>query len=135
MFMLDTDTCIFVMNSHHEALRTRFEQNADRICISAITHAELCFGVAHSSRIAENSRELESFCVDLDIFPYNTRAGIDYGEIRHALTLRGHLIGANELLIASHARSLGATLVTNDQQEFRRVPELKIENWLVNCPR
>lgn len=130
MFMLDTDTCIFVINRRHEALRERFEQNADRICISSITHAELCFGVAHSARVAKNSAELEAFCLDLDILPFDGPAGMHYGDIRHVLTDSGLLIGANDLLIAGHARSVGATLITNNLKEFQRVPELSIENWL-----
>ncbi len=130
MFMLDTDICIFIMNSRHEVLQKRFEQYADRICISSITHAELCFGVAHSLRVEENTAELESFCLDLEILSFDRPAGIHYGGIRQVLTERGHLIGANDLLIASHARSVGATLVTNNVKEFCRVPELEIENWL-----
>ena len=119
MFMLDADTCIFIMNDRLEALRTRLENRADNICISAITHAELCFGVEHSSRIESNKAELEAFCLDLDIAPYDLRAGTHYGEIRQLLTSEGSLIGANDLLIASHARSLNATLVTNNVKEFK----------------
>ena len=107
MFMLDTD-----------------------ICISAITHAELRFGAVHSARVEENTRELEAFCLDLDILPFDSAAGVHYGEIRQALVRRGRPIGANDLLIAAHARSAGATLVTNNEGEFGRVPGLRMENWL-----
>ena len=129
-FMLDTDICIFVMNNRHEVLQKRFEQYADRICVSSITHAELCLAVARSLRVEENTAELEAFCRDLEILPFDRPAGIHYGGMRQVLAERGHLIGANDLLIASHARSVGATLVTNNVKEFRRVPELEIENWL-----
>lgn len=132
--MLDTDICIFVMNHRHEVLRKRFEQNADHICISSITHAELCFGVAHSLRADQNTAELEAFCLNLEILPFDRSAGVHYGWIRQMLTERGHPIGANDLLIASHARSIGATLVTNNVKEFRRVPELEVENWLSEIP-
>jgi len=130
MFMLDTDICIYLINERDEALRERFEANTSGICISAITHAELRYGAAHSARVEENTREIEAFCLDLDILPFDVTAGVHYGEIRQALVRRGQPIGANDLLIAAHARSAGATLVTNNEGEFGRVPGLRLENWL-----
>ena len=130
MFMLDTDLCIYLINERDGALKAKFESNAGDICISSITYAELCFGVAHSKRVERNSRELDAFCLDLDILPFDTQAGVHYGDIRHALSRPGRLIGANDLLIAGHARSLGAVLVTNNEREFGRVPDLVTENWL-----
>ncbi len=130
MFMLDTDSCIFVMNRRDEALGRKFVENASQICISSITHAELCFGVAHSAHIERNAAALDEFCFNLDIQSYPVDAGAYYGRIRHALTAQGNLIGANDLLIASHALSLGAILVTGNEREFCRVPDLKFENWL-----
>ena len=130
MFMLDTDQCIYLINERDQALKEKFEANAGEICISSITCAELCFGVAHSTRVERNSRELDAFCLDLDILPFDTEAGVHYGAIRHALSQPGRLIGANDLLIAGHARSIGATLVTNNEREFGRVPDLATENWL-----
>ena len=118
MFMLDTDICIYLINERDELLRNKFEANARTICISSITYAELCFGAAHSARVDDNRRELEDFCRDLDIQPFDAAAGIHYGEIRQALAQRGRAIGANDLLIAAHARSVGATLVTNNASEF-----------------
>ena len=128
--MLDTDVCIHLINERDEALRGRFETHAAEICISSITHAELRYGVAHSARIKDNARELDAFCLDLEILPFGADAGDHYGEIREALTRRGRLIGANDLLIAAHARAVGATLVTNNEAEFGRVPDLKVVNWL-----
>ena len=133
MFMLDTDMCIYLINERDEALREKFESNAHAICISSITYAELCFGAAHSARVEDNVQELEAFCLDLDILPFDAAAGIHYGEIRQALTQRGRVIGANDLPIAAHARSASATLVTTNEEEFGRVPELRIENWLLDA--
>ena len=130
MFMLDTDVCIDIINERDAALRGRFEAHAAEICISSITYAELCYGVAHSARSADNARELDAFRLDLDILPFGADAGEHYGEIREALTRSGRLIGANDLLIAAHARAAGTTLVTNNEAEFRRVPDLKVINWL-----
>ncbi|MYE82729.1 MAG: type II toxin-antitoxin system VapC family toxin [Gammaproteobacteria bacterium] len=135
MFMLDTDLCIYLINERDQALRGKFVSNARAICTSSITYAELCFGAAHSARIEENMREVEAFCVDLDILPFDATAGTHYGEIRQALTQGGRIIGANDLLIAAHARSAGATLVTNNEREFGRVPGLQMENWLAETSR
>ena len=129
MFMLDTNICIYLINERDGALRQRFEANAGEICVSAITYAELCYGVTHSARVARNARELEAFRLDLDVVAFDDRAGRHYGEIRHALARRGQPIGANDLLIAAHALSVDATLVTNNAGEFRRVPNLRVENW------
>ncbi len=129
MYMLDTNICIYVINQRDEALRERFEEHAAKICISSITCAELCYGVANSERVEENGRVLEGFLHDLSILPFGVDAAAHYGEIRHALRRRGRPIGANDLFIAAHARSLDATLVTNDQGEFGRVPDLRVENW------
>ena len=129
MFMLDTNICIYLINRRDGVLRQRFEAHARDICISSITYAELCYGVAHSTRTAANARELEAFRLDLDILPFDREAGEHYGEIRQALAKRGQPIGANDLLIAAHARSANATLVTNNAREFERVPDLRMENW------
>ena len=130
--MLDTNICIYVINERDDGVLERFELHAAGICISSITYAELCYGVVNSAHIERNRRELEAFRLDLKILPFGAEAGAHYAEIRHALRQRGTPIGANDLhlLLAAHARSLGATLVTNNRSEFDRVPELRVENWV-----
>ena len=135
MFMLDTDMCIYLINERDQALRRKFEENASSVCISSITYAELCFGVAHSARVEENQRELQAFCLDLDILPFDAGAGVRYGQIRQELVRRGRTIGANDLLIAAHASGAHATLVTNNEREFGRVQGLPLENWLAETSR
>ena len=130
MFMLDTDMCIYLINDRDQTLRARFEATTASVVISSITYAELRYGVAHSQRAESNARELQTFCRDLDILPFGSDAGAHYGEIHHALARQGRAIGANDLLIAAHARCVDATLVTNNEAEFRRVPSLEVENWL-----
>lgn len=129
MYMLDTNICIYLINQRDAALRQHFEVHSSEICISSITYAELYYGVANSARVEQNARELASFRLDLEILAFGEEAGTHYGEIRHTLRQRGQPIGANDLLIAAHARSVGATLVTNNPGEFGRVPGLRIENW------
>ena len=96
--------CIYVINERDDALRVRFEAHSAEICISSITYAELCYGVANSVRVAENTRELEAFRLDLEILPFGEDAAAHYGEVRHALRKSGQPIGANDLFIAAHAR-------------------------------
>ena len=128
--MLDTNICIYVINEGDESVRERFEEHAPEICISSITYAELCYGVVNSTHIERNTLELDGFRLDLEILPFGEDAGMHYAEIRRALRRRGTPIGANDLLLAAHARSLGAMLVTNNRSEFDRVPELRVENWV-----
>jgi tRNA(fMet)-specific endonuclease VapC len=130
MFMLDTNMCIYVINERDPKLSQHFEAHADTLCISSICLAELEYGVAHSERVTDNRRELADFVKDLDILPFDEAGAEHYGDIRQALTKEGSLIGANDLLIAAHARSIDATLVTNNEREFRRVPKLSVRNWL-----
>jgi tRNA(fMet)-specific endonuclease VapC len=135
MFMLDTDMCIYLINERDQALRRKFEENASSVCISSITYAELRFGVEHSARVEQNRSELQAFCLDLDILPFDAEAGARYGQIRQELVRRGQTIGANDLLIAAHASGAHATLVTNNEREFGRVHGLRIENWLAETGR
>ncbi len=130
MFMLDTNICVYVMNESDPALRDHFVLNTGSLCISSIAYAELSYGVVHSRRVKHNQHELRIFVKDLDVLPFGTDGAEHYGAIRHALTKKGSLIGANDLLIAAHARSINATLVTNNEREFRRVPKLRVINWL-----
>ena len=132
-YMLDTDTCIYLINRRDGLLQTTFERHAEAICISAIAHAELRYGVEHSSRAERNRHELAEFLNDLDVVSFDQAAGTYYGELRETLTREGTPIGGNGLLIAAHARSIPAVLVTNNEKEFRRVPGLETENWLVRA--
>lgn len=133
-FMLDTDTCVYLINRRDTSLRATFEEHADAICVSVIAHAELCYGVEHSKHVDRNRRELKQFLRDLDIVAFDKAAGSHYGDLRETLTRKGTPIGGNDLLIAAHARSIPAVLVTNNEREFARVPDLQTENWLDQGP-
>jgi len=130
MFMLDTNMCIYVINERDPSLCEQFMAHAGALCVSSISYAELVYGVIHSRRVKHNERELVAFVKDLDVLPFGQESAESYGDIRHALTKKGALIGANDFLIAAHARSIDATLVTNNEREFCRVPKLHVENWL-----
>ena len=71
-----------------------------------------------------------TFLSHIEVVPVDATAAREYGSIRADLTRRGQLIGANDLLIAAHARALGLTLITNNTREFDRVEGLTVENWV-----
>lgn len=131
MFMLDTNICIYVLKNRDARLRARFKAIKDLI-ISSITYAELCFGIengaAHLRR--ERYRQLHMLLYRIQIEAWGEDAGPSYGRVRAALKRQGALIGNNDLLIAAHALSMNAVLITNNEREFSRVTGLQIENWL-----
>lgn len=131
MYMLDTNTCIYVLKRRSERLRHRFKVTP-QLCVSAVTYAELCYGVENSPAAARNRRreQLHAFCRLLLIEPLDEETGLHYGRLRAWLRRQGRPIGNNDLFIAAHALSLGAVLVTNNEREFARIPDLTVENWV-----
>jgi len=131
MYLLDTNICIYVLKHHSTALRHKFKVTGN-LAISAVTYTELCFGIekGQASMMRPRWAQLSAFTRLLLILPVDEAVAKDYGNIRAFLTRKGQPMGNNDLFIAAHARSLGATLVTNNLREFRRVPDLAVENWL-----
>ncbi len=129
-YMLDTDTCIYVINNRPPEIRTAFSENAEQLSISAITLAELRHGAEKSKHPVQSRRRVEDFILRLQVLEYGRKAAIHYGDIKAGLEQKGALIGPNDLFIASHARSESLILVTNNLSEFRRVQGLLVENWL-----
>jgi len=130
-YMLDTNIIIYARNAEPESVLHRFRQyQPGDLCISSITMAELEYGVCNSSKPLQNRLALLTFLSNIDVVPFDADATRSYGEIRYALKLKGQLIGANDMLIAAHAKSLGYTLITNKTKEFERVEGLLLENWV-----
>jgi len=129
-YLLDTNICIYIINARPAHVLERFRDNAiGDIGISAITAAELAFGVAKTGS-QRNRLALEKFLAPLEIKAFDADAFWRYGEVRAALEKRGQPIGSLDTLIAAHALALGTTLVTNNQAEFARVEGLQLENWV-----
>jgi tRNA(fMet)-specific endonuclease VapC len=128
--MLDTDTSSYIMNRYSLGVLRRLElETVGDVCISAVSRSELEFGVEVSPRKSKDRGSLDIFLRHIEVLDYPSGAALDYAQIRGFLKVRGKSIGANDLLIAAHARHLGLTLVTNNTREFNRVPGLKTENW------
>jgi tRNA(fMet)-specific endonuclease VapC len=129
-YMLDTDISSYVMNQLVPAVLRRLQAVAvNDVCVSAITRSELEYGVAVSPRRDRDQRNLDVFLQHIQVLDYPSGAAVDYAQIRALLKTRGRMIGANDLLIAAHARCLKLTLVSNNTREFGRLSGLRIENW------
>jgi len=131
-YMLDTDTCSYIMKRSSDALLKRLQRvPVDDVCISVITKSELLFGVEMSPRRQQDEAALEAFLRYVEVLDFPDEASSHYAKIRADLKAAGKMIGANDLFIAAHARSLGLTLVTNNTREFGRVRNLALENWTI----
>jgi len=136
LFMLDTDTCSYIMKRSHPLVLKRLQSVPVRdVCISVVTRAELLYGVEVSPRRGQDAAALAAFLPFVDAVALDEDAALHYAEIRADLKRRGLMIGANDVFIAAHARALGLTLVTNKTAEFERVSKLAIENWTISPRR
>lgn len=129
-YMLDTNICIYAIKNKPEQVLRQLKANLQYgLCISAITLAELEYGVEKSVFPEKNTVALIQFLSILDVLPFDDAAASEYGKICAYLQKRGTPIGTMDMLIAGHAKAEGLILVTNNVREFERVPNLKIENW------
>lgn len=133
LVLLDTNICVYLINRRpgfERVLRRVSDRSIGEICISAITVAELRFGVAKSARGNANAIALDEFLSRFELLDYPVEASVSYGKIRTELERAGTLIGNNDLLIASHALAIKANVVTANISEFQRVKGLKVLDWL-----
>ncbi|MEI2625371.1 MAG: type II toxin-antitoxin system VapC family toxin [Giesbergeria sp.] len=130
MILLDTNICIYVINMRPPQVLARFrEYRLGEIGICSVVAAELAYGVA-KSRSARNRSALEMFLAPLEVLPFDQAAVWAYGDLRASLEREGQPIGALDTMIAAHALSVDAPLVTHNTREFARVPGLRLENWV-----
>ena len=128
-YLLDTNMCIYLMKHQPEAVARRFAQCfVGDVVMSAITLAELEYGVAVSANPEREREHLRSLTEDIPVRPFDADAALAYGPIRLATrdSKKDHL----DKLIAAHAVALGATVVTNNEKDFAKYPGVAIENWL-----
>ena len=131
-YLLDTNTCIFMMKQMPNVVERFRSAESKGMAISSITLAELEFGVSNSEAYARNRNALLAFSTLVEILQFDTLASAEYGRVRAALEKAGRPIGALDILIAAHAKSLNLTLVTNNIREFQRVEGLFLEDWVAN---
>lgn len=130
-YLLDTNICIYIIKKKPVEVLERFQSlPLGDVGISTITLAELQYGIAKSTQPEKNQQALQQFLIPLEIVEFDYEASVVYGELRAHLEKTGQPIGALDMFIAAHAKSLDITIVTNNEREFRRVPNLKVENWV-----
>ena len=132
LFMLDTDTCIFLMRGESPALAAKVQSvPLQQQVMSAVTFAELTYGVQASAaaKRKQNQSVLDSLVLHLAVLDWPQDAAKHYAEIRADLKKRGAQLGAADLMIAAHGRAMGAIVVTNNVKDFERVKGLAVENW------
>ena len=129
-YMLDTNIISdLIKNPKGKAARRIASVGEDNICTSIIAAAELRYGCARkdSKRLL---KAVEDLLGEIEVLPFDIPADVEYGRIRSTLEKAGKPIGANDLLIGSHATSVNATIVTANVDEFKRIGGLRVENWL-----
>lgn len=130
VYLLDTNICIYIRRERPRSVLDRFnELSPGSTAISVVTYGELIYGVRKSPDPTKAMAVLDAITALIPVLPLGVDVANAYGTIRSNLAIRGELIGNNDLWIAAHAKSLGLTLVTNNENEFERVEDLKIENW------
>lgn len=128
-YMLDTNICIYLMKNQPEQVAKRFAAYfVGDVVMSAITFAELEYGVAISANRARERRNLASLVEDIQVVPFDSAAASATGPIREATRERKK--DQLDKLIAAHAVSLDVVLVTNNERDFAAYPGLRVENWL-----
>jgi len=132
--MLDTDTCSYVIKQRPESVLATMQDKAQKghdLYISAITYAELRLGAVRSGNPRKHNRLISEFCERLDaVHSWDATAADYFARLQAALFSAGNPIGNNDTMIAGHALSLRAVVVTNNQKHFSKVPKLKLDNWV-----
>jgi tRNA(fMet)-specific endonuclease VapC len=129
--MLDTNICIYIIKKKTINVLEQLKKNKEKgLHISAITLAELEFGIENGTQKERNRMALLEFLTLINIKAFDENATKEYGIIRKELKDKNCLIGPLDMLIGAHAKSLNMTLVTNNVREFERIANLEIENWV-----
>ena len=128
-FMLDTNMCIYLMKNQPEQVAKRFaECYVGDVVMSAVTYAELEYGVTVSANRARERRNLAALIEDIPVVPFDAAAAMAYGPVREATRERKK--DALDKLIAAHAFALDVVMVTNNERDFASYPGVKIDNWI-----
>ncbi len=129
-YLLDTNICIYIAKRKPHGVLTRLERlKPGEVGMSIITYLELIYGAWKSQHREANLLRIQGLEQIIPVLPLDVSTGQHYGRVRADLERKGSPIGAYDMMIAAHALTLGLTLVTNNTWEFRRVPQLIVENW------
>ena len=129
-YLLDTNVLSALVRDPHGTVMQRIAREGEQsVCTSIIVAAKLRFGArkAGSSRL---QHQVEAVLSAMEILAFDPPADHEYADLRRHLERTGAVIGPNDMPIAAHARAAQLILVTGNEREFRRVPDLQVENWL-----
>jgi tRNA(fMet)-specific endonuclease VapC len=130
MYLLDTNACICILKNSSTSLLEKLKQtDCNDIKLCSVVKAELFYGAYHSGYIEKNMNLLNKFFVPFECIPFDDVCAEEYGRIRSDLSSKGLLIGPNDLMIASIAKTNNLILITHNTREFNRVHGLEIEDW------
>jgi tRNA(fMet)-specific endonuclease VapC len=131
-YVLDTSVCSDYFTARYPKVVARIQEcSPDDLHLSVVVVAELRYGADHSVRRRANHARIDALIEEIETLDFDLAAAARYGRVRAQLEARGTPIGANDMLIAAHALSLGLTVVTDNTKEFKRVKGLNVENWRV----
>jgi tRNA(fMet)-specific endonuclease VapC len=131
MYLLDTNICIYIINKSPEQVVKRIKKfKPNQIKLSSISLGELEYGVSKSKQREKNRNALVDFVSAFDIVEFNNNDAEVYGLIRADLEKKGHIIGPYDMQIAAQAMTRDLILVTNNTDEFSRIMDLKLDNWV-----
>jgi tRNA(fMet)-specific endonuclease VapC len=128
--MLDTNIVSHIVKQHNAVIRRAVSAPIDQLCVSAITQGELLFGLARRPEATRLNAGVREFIRRVDVLPWDRHVAAAYGDLRADLQRGGRELAPLDLLIAAHALSAGAVLVTNDQA-FAQVAGLAVEDWTI----
>lgn len=130
-YLLDTNICSYILKNRPASVKQKFDEvGAEHLCISSVVLAELYYGAARHPKSVIIRKEIDDFVSRLLVVAWDEQSANHYGAIRAALEKVGSPVGAMDMLIAAHARSMGATLITNNLREFERISGLMVQNWV-----
>ena len=131
MYMLDTDICSYILKQRPISALEKFSSTKETsISVSIVTVAELLFGVQKNPNKKINVAVVDKFISGINVLDWDRNAANEYARIRDELEKKGKPSGNFDMMIAAHALSIKATLVSNNLRHFAHIPKLKMENWV-----
>jgi tRNA(fMet)-specific endonuclease VapC len=131
LYMLDTNMCSYIIRDNPKGIFKKLKEieKEHTVGLSSIVVSELLYG-AKKRGSAKLSKIVSLFIEQFVIYDYDKASAQEYAKIRTTLEKKGQVIGVHDMLICAHALSVGATIVTNNTKEFKRVDGLSVENWV-----
>ena len=129
-FLLDTNVCIAYLNGRDRGLRDKLlAMDPESVRVCSVVRAELLYGARNSDHVDANLRRLKEFLSAFESLSFDDASADHYGIVRAQLKREGRIVGPNDLLIAAIALANDQTLITRNQQEFHRIPGLRVVSW------